>query len=216
MDHTRHIGIFDCSMETVTLIGAGGIGALTAVLLAKMGVAEISVWDDDKVDNYNLATQFYRISDLHRPKAHQTKEIIGQFSDETNVMATAELVTPDTNIPPYTSIIISAVDSIHARQDIWQALSKINTWSWYLDARMGAEIFHLYCVNSNNRGWYADALMSLAEDQVEEEPCTSKATIYTAAIAAGHIGMTVRDIVTGRTPPPLLVHNIRERILVEV
>jgi molybdopterin/thiamine biosynthesis adenylyltransferase len=216
MDHTRHIGIFDCSMETVTLIGAGGIGALTAVVLAKMGVAEISVCDDDKVDSYNLATQFFRIDDLNKCKVHQIKQIIRQFSDETNVMSMLERVTPHTDIPTYASIVISAVDSIQARQDIWQALSKVKTWNWYLDARMGAEIFHLYCVNKNNCNWYSNALMSVCEDDVEEEPCTSKATIYTASIAAGQIGMAVRDIVTGGMPPPLLVHNIRNRVLMVV
>jgi hypothetical protein len=42
-----------------------------------------------------------------------------------------------------------------------------------------------------------------------------KATIYTAAIAAGHIGKTIREIQTGINPPYWLEHDIiRERILV--
>ena len=213
MDHTRHIGIFDGSMEAVALIGAGGIGALTAVVLAKMGLALITVWDDDIVDRYNLATQFYRIGDLHKVKAYQIKEIIEEFSDLTNVIATAERVSVDTNIPPFASTVISAVDSIQARQDIWHALSKADAWNWYLDARMGAEVFHLYCVNRNDCDWYSETLMSLVEDDIEEEPCTSKATIYTAAIAAGHIGIAVRDILTGNPLPGLLIHNISARTI---
>ena len=50
MNHTRHMGIFQVpSTFSVTLIGAGGIGATTALTLAKMGVRILQIFDDDTV-----------------------------------------------------------------------------------------------------------------------------------------------------------------------
>ena len=68
MDHTRHIGVFNAANYSVVLIGAGGIGALTGITLAKMGIGSLSIYDDDQVDPINLATQFYRLSDVGKDK----------------------------------------------------------------------------------------------------------------------------------------------------
>ena len=208
MDHTRHIGIFDASQWPVTLIGAGGIGAITAVILAKMGIPEITVFDDDTVDDENLATQFYRIDDLGRPKVTALEQLLHEFADDLDVHARNGRVTPgikgDMLLNP---VIISAVDSINTRKEIWKVVQTL-PFLWYLDARMGAENLMLYCVPGSDRGWYEKALASQDEDAIEDLPCTQKATIFTASVAGGLIGKTVRQIVTGLEPPRLLFYNI--------
>ena len=62
-----------CKNWPVTLIGAGGIGGLTAITLAKMGVPEMIIWDGDVVAIENTGTQFFSSSDVERLKvdAHQ-------------------------------------------------------------------------------------------------------------------------------------------------
>lgn len=212
MDHTRHIGIFNAQDYAVTLIGAGGIGALTAIVLAKMGIPVLSVYDADAVDTVNIATQFFGIGDVGEPKVYVLERMIKGFSDETVVYPHEFRVGSSSVEPIYlrNPIIISAVDSIEARQIVWNNVLTISTkWKWYLDARMGAEVFQLYAVNGTRRmDNYNACLMDLNESDVPDDPCTSKATIYTAAIAAGHIGATVRKIVTGTEVPFFMSHDI--------
>ncbi|RPJ36198.1 MAG: hypothetical protein EHM35_08540 [Planctomycetaceae bacterium] len=215
MDHTRHAGIFDASRWPVTLIGAGGIGALTAITLAKMGVPYLKIYDPDAVSGVNIATQFYRHFDVERAKVDALRETVGQFADDVSVDVAASSIACFESSPEDITnpIIISAVDSIHARQEIWEVV-RCAPFRWYLDARMGAEVFQLYAVSGSETGWY-DRLMLVQDDRnVPDEPCTAKATIYTACIAAGQIGLVLREIVTGSTPPKFMVHDIRSRSIV--
>jgi hypothetical protein len=55
----------------------------------------------------------------------------------------------------------------------------------------------------------------LNEDDVPELPCTEKATIYTAAVAAGHIAATVKNIITGGPTPHLITHHIPNYVLLQ-
>jgi len=204
---------------SVTLIGAGGIGAITAVVLAKMGVPYLQVFDDDYVDKVNLSTQFHRLADLRSRKVEAVRYMVEEFCDDTCVDICWSRV--DADFPPFKladQIVISAVDSIDARKDIWSVLQNAR-WSWYLDARMSAEVFQMYCMRNaldieRDWQWYADLLDRQSEDDIADEPCTQKATIYTAAMAAGHIGRAVKGIVMGEEMPKMVTHNIKERSLI--
>jgi len=218
IDHTRHIGIFNASHLSVCLIGVGGIGAITGVTLGKMGVQQIDAFDDDVVDGVNVATQFYGPSDVGSPKGQAFVDNVLHFCD-SNVSAWEERVNGDTTLP-YADIYISSVDSIASRQDIWQAIKKAfhsKYWfrqdpppvSWYIDARMGAEVYEQFVVHiGKDYEWYQKYVMGESDDDFPEVPCTEKATIYTANIAAGHIGAAVRRIATNKQEPGLLRHDI--------
>ena len=58
MNHNRHVGIFQVPPHfSVHIVGAGGLGAMTALVLAKMGVRLMTVCDDDIVSEQNIPTQ---------------------------------------------------------------------------------------------------------------------------------------------------------------
>ena len=211
IDHTRHSGIFNAVDTEVVLIGAGGIGAITAITLGKMGVGRLDIFDDDTVDEVNLATQFHRLSDVGLFKAITVAQIVDSFAGFGVASHSISRFDED-HVPPPADIYISAVDSIKSRQGIWKAIDTFidieNKYQWYLDARMGAEIFELYVVNLAKRNWYRSQIDGQNDDDFLELPCTSKATIYTACIAAGHIGAAVRRIITGQQDAGFLTHNI--------
>ena len=217
LDHTRHSGIFDASEIKTALIGGGGIGAITAITLAKMGVKAQMIFDDDTVDEVNLATQFHLVSDVGLNKAEsvckQVKAYAGGHPIPMDMRVEANMAM--SLFPRTADVYISAVDSIKSRKEIWKMITgalgipnPMLTQRWYLDARMGAEVFELFVVNLANAGWYHS--MSAKEDDADfpEIPCTSKATIYTADIAAGHIGATIRRIATWEQQPGILRHDI--------
>jgi molybdopterin/thiamine biosynthesis adenylyltransferase len=207
MDHSRHIGIFDARLHPITLIGAGGIGALTAVVLAKMGVPAIDIYDFDTVDPENVSTQFYSWMDVGNEKVVALAVQIKHMNNDVIVNPHHLKVTKEIDFDLSAPIIISAVDSLTARKEIWAALQRAS-WGHYIDARMAAESFQAYVVESEDRDWYDQALSRVDEADVEPLPCTAKATIYTAATAAGHIGSLVRQIITGDPIPRRIVHDI--------
>jgi hypothetical protein len=114
-------------------------------------------------------------------------------------------------------IVISAVDSITARKQIWEALiSHSQHPRWYLDARMALETFVLYTVDMHEPQWYHKLISNENEADIPDLPCTSKATIYTASVAAGMIGSTVRKIITMDTNPHILSLDMFNNTLVVV
>lgn len=205
-NHIQHSGLFAPLEHPVRLIGTGGIGSLTAVMLAKMSDGDVMIFDDDTVDEINIATQFYRTEDIGRNKANAITELSNQFSDTVQFFPVPERYPSSRQKPAW--MVISAVDSIKSRKAIWQDLRLMADWKWYLDARMGAEKFDLYCVSREDIQWYSSLLSKQYDELIPDEPCTAKATFYTAAIAAGHIGKTIRKILTGEKPPVWLSHDI--------
>lgn len=205
MDHVRHSALFNCSQTSITLIGCGGIGSVTALALAKMGVGYLAIIDDQSVGEENLATQLFKLSDVAKSKVAATWRNIEEFSDDT-------LITPiearvDGSQTLHNQIVISAVDSITSRQVIWEAIDKTKT-DWYLDARMSAEKFMLYSVDMHNYQWYDNFIRSQREEDVPDDVCTMKSTIFTAFIAAGRIGSQVRRIISGQPVPERLHYDI--------
>src|SRR5665648_983494 len=102
-----------------------------------MGVPDLVLFDDDEVADINLATQLFRFSDVGNKKPIAVADMITEFSD-TRVDFRTERVGPETDLS--VDMVISAVDSIQARKDIWIAVLNSKTKpTWYLDTRMAAE-----------------------------------------------------------------------------
>ena len=216
MNHVRHENIFNVPAGfSVTLIGAGGIGATTALTLSKMGVRTLVVYDDDTVSHENIPTQFHRVYDIGIEKVDSLELTLREFSDELEYFGRRVRVTEHETIR--SSLVISAVDSITARQDIWRAINNPDSaWQFYLDARMAAEEYQHFFLASNDadgKSRYGERLMAMDENSAPDLPCTAKATFYTAMTAAGHVGKIVRDIVRGEATPHRLVQIIPDNWL---
>ena len=199
MNLSRQSGILPRSViekSQVTLIGAGAIGSWTAIILTKMGVPKITIYDNDVVSPENPSLQNYRPQkDLGKKKVDALKEILEDFST-SEVIAIPELFTGKIRPKGY---VISAVDSMDARIEIWNNSIRYNlNVPLYIEARMGAEELRVYSVNP----------MDIKEVQKYETflypsskafhaPCTAKAIAYTPSIAAGIIGRELKAHLTG-------------------
>lgn len=209
MDHTRHIDIYDVSNVTVTLIGAGGIGATTAIALAKMGVMSLKIYDMDRVGTENLATQLHRLSDVGTFKAAAMKNVIEEYASDVWVEPRAERVTERTTFD--TDFVICAVDNIKTRKDVWSSVQNSSV-QFFIDARMSAEEFHLYSVDLNNQdavNRYTQMISKESDELIPDLPCTMKATIYCAFMAAGHVSNAVKKLAMGDGHPFVLIHNMK-------
>jgi hypothetical protein len=71
----------------------------------------------------------------------------------------------------------------------------------------------MYFVDMQDSDWYERKLAEESDETALNEACTAKATIFTASLAAGHIGSAVKAITIREQFPRILVHNIRRTCL---
>lgn len=182
--------------KKINVIGVGAIGSFVVLSLAKMGFHNIEVWDADTVSVENMNSQFYRFSDIDKPKVKALKELVKDFTG----------VTIKTNMENYEEgqldgIVIAAVDSMAVRKTIWfEQHQKSPRCNAVIDPRMGAESALLYVTDPMGvdlRG-YDNSFYS--DDEAVQERCTAKATVYTATMLAGLVVKAVKDLVVkGKT-----------------
>lgn len=181
--------------EPITIIGAGALGSWSAKALARMGFGNLTVIDYDHVDTVNLNSQGYKFSDVGLPKVEALKRAI---DEETGVKIKTILGKYERGIFP--GIVIAAVDNMKTRKLIWEEHKEIAAATKaIIDPRMGAEHAALFVVRPTNPEDIEGYPKSLFDDEDGvHEPCTAKATIYTAYLLSGLIVKAVKDLVTGK------------------
>lgn len=155
----------------------------------------MTVWDDDTVSEVNLPTQLHQVLHLGIPKVDGLRQTLEAFSDEITLDGSVERITENTTLGDF-DLLISAVDSIAARQQIWKAMQSSDV-GWYIDARMAAEKFDMFVVDMVDHGVrerYEEMLMTLSDSDVPEQTCTEKATFHCASAAAANMGAVLRNI----------------------
>ena len=164
---------------TVTVIGVGAIGRHVSMQLAAIGVPRLQLIDFDVVDLSNVTTQGYQADDVGQAKVEATRAAILRLDPATQVECVADRYRPRLAIG---KAVFCAVDSIDARSAIWRtAQSRCSFWC---DGRMLGEILRVLAVaETEGREHYPTTLFAQSEAQAGH--CTSRSTIYAAAIAAG-------------------------------
>lgn len=181
----------------VTLIGAGGIGSWTALLLARTGF-NVTVYDPDIIEAHNIGGQLYQMSQIGKPKVLALAEIIKQFS-EAGISAFAQRYP--NNVAADNAIVILAVDNIMTRRDV----ARSTNYRYLIDGRMTAESHMIYTLKR------IDGLLKLCkyldtlpteENAIADGPCSMRATSFNgAAIASTITAIAVNLLAPYRTVP---------------
>lgn len=176
------------------VIGAGGIGSWLGFFLARLQIPFI-IFDDDIVEVNNRGGQMYSISQEGTEKVHAVIETYKNYcynnSFDELVGSVAEKYTEDTEVSP---IMFLATDNIESRkvaftnwknyliehQDNPIYLAK----SIFIDGRLLAEQYQIYCVQYNNIEKYEESLFT---DELPEVDCTLKQTSHIAAMIAAQM-----------------------------
>lgn len=175
------------------IIGLGGIGSAVAPVLAKLGMPELHLWDNDILEESNIPGQLlYREKDVGKLKVQAAKEILSDCGCR-------DIITHEKPFIPHEDviegIIISGVHSMEkdeqgrpGRLDIWESIKYNVDVSLYLDGRLGGEILELYTVRpslADDIEVYEKSLFPNSE--TAPLPCAARAVIYPAVILAGLI-----------------------------
>ena len=196
LDTLRQSGIIPdeaLSRSSATVVGVGGIGSATAECLTKMGIPELVIFDDDKVDSHNCANQGYFINEIGYKKVDALRARLGEGTG-CKIDGRFERVDKTTGFQ--TPVVVSAVDSMASRYEIWKAVKVSGRTKYYIDGRMGARAGYVFFVNLSD----ADSIKSyeatlFPDSEAVEEPCTERATIFCGwslgAIIASQVSKTI-------------------------
>lgn len=110
---------------TVLVAGVGGLGTHQAIQLQRAGVKKIYLIDSDRIESSNLNRQvLYGRDDIGKFKAIKAKEVLDDFKLETEIVAIAEKVTEDTEIPADVDLIFDAFDNFESRYKLEKLATK--------------------------------------------------------------------------------------------
>ena len=181
----------------IHVIGAGGIGSMTTLLLAKMGAQNITVYDFDDLEDHNISNQTYHFDDVGKPKVEALRDLIHAMEGFEINIHNEKFTGEEEDL---SGIVVIGVDNMAARKEIYENLS-VNfsqRVDLLIDARMGAqtmEIIPLSFLSEDSRSKYEGRLFS--DQEAMDLPCTERAIIYNTAGIGAMIGNMVRKHLAG-------------------
>ena len=158
--------------------GVGGIGSWLSFLLARAGY-RLYLFDDDIIDESNMAGQLYQIKNIGMSKAAAMQANILDFSDNSKIELLGRYEKDSETCP----ITFSCFDNMAARKMLFENWRKQKDRSIFIDGRMLAEGFQIYSVVAGREEAYVETLFD--DSEVGEQPCSAKATSHCAAIISG-------------------------------
>jgi molybdopterin-synthase adenylyltransferase len=164
--------------QHAVVIGCGAVGRQLSLQLAAIGVRDVTLVDFDCVEEVNITCQGYRDNELGQPKVRAARAAMLEVDPQINVTAVEDCFRPR-HVKGRS--IFCCVDKISARTAIFRSVGPRS--DFWADARMQSEVVRvLTAVNAEGRSYYASTLFPQAEAQ--SGSCTSRSTIYAAALAA--------------------------------
>lgn len=180
--HAHQEGLFDPRYSRkVVLLGAGSVGSHVAYHLAKMGVTDIEVWDDDTVQSHNVPMSLYGPGDVGRFKVDVLKELIERLTG-TEIVTHRKMYQGESlrNVS-----VVACVDTMHARKCLWEKLKLCPTVDIFCDTRTAAtyiEVLSIAPCNPEDIELYEALLFS--DEKAARQTCGNHGIVYTASRAA--------------------------------
>lgn len=145
MDLSRHISVFNPTAvkDDIHIIGVGATGSFVAMMLARMGVPVINIYDFDDVEIHNIPNQYYDTGDLGKLKAEALADKLRLINPDITVNVGKEAVTAE-DVSKMSGYLFSLVDSMKVRKELWEAAKAntnlINVW----ESRLGSDQARVY------------------------------------------------------------------------
>jgi len=177
----------------LTVIGAGGINSPAVLVISKMGVRQIEVYDHDIISSHNIPNQFYPFRDIGKLKVTSLEKSVFDYAG-VSIIARREKYEHQA----LSGLVVSGVDSMDTRKAIWEEIKKQASVPLYIDARMGAligRIFSIKPTDPDQIGWYEETLYS--HEEAVQLPCTARAISFNTFVLAGLIADQIKKWVNG-------------------
>lgn len=197
MDIIKHISVFNpATVGRVVVIGCGAVGSRIAMALAKLGIQQILLIDNDVVSEHNIPNQcFFGPEDVGRPKVDIVRrEILRLTRCQEDYEYAKNLVSvEDSKYEPHMidaeDIVFVCVDSMETRRAIYQS-SVSKGVKFLIETRMTVKGGAVYGINPTeflDRYMYDQELYSDDEVIVERAACGTIPSIgATAGMCENH------------------------------
>jgi molybdopterin/thiamine biosynthesis adenylyltransferase len=190
------------------IIGCGAIGGPVIKTLGQIGVKEITIWDDDTVEEVNLGPQGFPENSIGMEKTEIRAEEFSRLSTKSICHINSSLFKKHHphNEDAYWWL---CVDDLDSREFIYKVAMEYAPHK-IIDFRMGGLAYEIYnpSVNedsSDPANAYLETIEWARENTVQES-CTTKSTPHTAMIAVAigiNMGLT-------RLPPFAIKGNLMD------
>lgn len=148
MDYNRQLELFDPATfnKEVHVIGAGATGSWLVLILAKLGIQNISVYDYDTVEEHNIPNQLYGTNSIGKSKVQELKKIIFQQTG-VRIKAYDKKIQNEEDVYNMKGYVFVLVDSMLFRERIFTYLTNNAEVDRIIETRMGLEHGRIYSVN---------------------------------------------------------------------
>jgi molybdopterin/thiamine biosynthesis adenylyltransferase len=171
-------------VRPVHLIGAGSVGSLVANMLVRIGVTDLTVWDDDFVDSHNVGPSIYGVKDIGRYKVARLQAII-----EENTEVRIKTMCRKYAGEPLRGTVVACVDTMEARHAIWSAVRKKIGVDLLVDTRTSERFVQVFTVRPYHtediEGY--EPFLAYSTEEASRQMCGLHSIIFiasrTAAIA---------------------------------
>ena len=177
----------------LTIVGAGAIGSMASIALAKMGFVAQTVYDFDEVDIVNMNCQGFGFKHIGMSKVDALRDLYSMFSALDLLSTHNEKFTSSNKIS--SPIMICALDSMAGRKEILESCLLSGT-KWLIDPRTSIQYSTMYVVDLHDKDAVNEYKKTLySDEEAVQEPCTMKATSFVSYITGGMVAKVVKDLV---------------------
>jgi adenylyltransferase/sulfurtransferase len=120
------------------IVGLGGTGSFSSLLLAQMGVEKLFLIDFDLVEECNLSRQLYSEESIGKPKALEAKKFLESNFPGIEITAFFEPFSKASRKLPKCTAILDCTDNTKARGEISNFAARKKS-PWIFSSAMGFE-----------------------------------------------------------------------------
>lgn len=198
MNYNRQEELYDATNEndTAFVVGTGATGSWVALALCKLGIKKLTMVDMDIIETHNIPNQLFGIEQAGMYKPFACEELCKLLgSGDTEIDANVIKLSKDNFndvAPEKIDVMFCLVDSMAARQELFEAALESGRVNTFIETRMGLTGYRIYIIDMNNqkeidkykKTWYSD-------DEAEVSACGhSQSIVSTAMQCASHaVGM---------------------------
>jgi molybdopterin/thiamine biosynthesis adenylyltransferase len=187
IDTIRHEHVIPASkrLNQIIIIGLGAIGSKIFIELVKTGFKEFVLIDDDNVEPHNIANQAFLNEHIKTSKVDACVDLVSKHGAFCQIDVYKKRVSNTDDLEDIkikkNAIIIMAVDSLEAREDIAATFANIK-FEFLVDVRMSTGHYEIYLLDNENLKDNDTLNTYLStfppEDSVEEvSPCGSSLSV---------------------------------------
>lgn len=164
----------DIRKQQVLVIGAGGTGSWLTLLLARAGVTNLAVYDDDLIESRNNSGQFFKLNQVGQAKVEALKTNVKEFTD-VEIITLQEKYTANSMVAP---VMCSMVDNMATRKIAFDKWKRYENKSLFIDVRLDFEQSDIFIVDESSIEKYESTLFD--DSEVTDPVCTMKQTTHIA------------------------------------